>query len=582
MYSARPKPKLRLWLAAAAAALLAAISLTACGGSSSSSSSGSTSAGEPAEEAGGATTGATALASTKSDPDATMIVDVATPNATLDPSFTFANTEVGIDGALYSELTQPAYKASPIEGATEQELSVTAVKPYVAKSWKFSDGNKTLTFKLKPGLKFPSGDPLDSEAVKWSLERTQKSESGGYSVLEENQFEPALIKSIEAPDPTTLVIKYSHPAPNQPEVLSTPTAGAIYDPKLVEENGGQKAGTPNEYLASHSAGAGPYLLKSYKPNHEIVLEANPEAIEPPQTKNVIVRFVPDNETLLLDAQSGQADVTIGLSPQAANSLEGNDCCTVGAFSSRMAQTLNFPIGELEPFKSEENPEFNNVKFRQALVTAFPYEGVLEKVAYGYGKLYNGEWMPAFSWYDPTIGAPIETNVEKAKELIEESGVKTPVEFTIYVSQGGNLEKEIATVAAGAWEEIGVKAKVQTTSSANFLEIVYESHKGPTVFLDGPQVIAPDYYWGYDMQCPPNNGYNDTNVCVQKSDAAMKKIPYTTKEPQRQELLDEADEGWIAAAPRIWVFNQETIAVLGKEMSAYASSDLPEIRLWSKG
>ena len=67
------------------------------------------------------------------------------------------------------------------------------------------------------------------------------------------------------------------------------------------------------------------------------------------------------------------------------------CCTVGAFKSRMAQTLNFPIDELEPFKNEENPEFKNVKFRQALVTAFPYEGVLEKIAYGFGKLYNGAY-----------------------------------------------------------------------------------------------------------------------------------------------------------------------------------------------
>ncbi len=577
MNSLRPRPKLGGWAAVGALALLAAIFLSACGGSSSSSSAGSASSGGESTEADGGT----ALTATESDPNGTLIVDVSTPNATLDPAFTFANTEVGLDGALYSELTQPAYVPGPVGGTEEQKLSSTAVKPYVAKSWKFTDNNQTLTFKLKPGLKFPSGDPLNAEAAKWSLERTLKGESGGSSVLLENQFEPPLIKSIEAPDATTLVIKYSHPAPNQPQVLSTPTAGAIYDPKVVEENGGQKPGAPNEYLASHGAGAGPYLLKSYKPNHEMVLEANPTAVEPPHTKNVIIRFIPDNETLLLDAQSGKADVTIGLSPQAANSLEGNGCCTVGAYKSRMAQTLNFPIDELEPFKNEENPEFKNVKFRQALVTAFPYEGVLEKIAYGYGQLYNGEWMPSFSWYDPKIGAPVETDVERAKELIAESGVKTPVEFTIYVSQGGNLEKEIATAAAGAWEEIGVKAKVQTTSSANFLEIVYESHKGPTVFIDGPQVIAPDYYWGYDLQCPPNNGFNDTDVCVPKSDAAMKKIPYTTEEPERQELLNEANEGWIAAAPRVWVFNTENIAVLGKEMSGYASSDLPEVRLWSK-
>jgi peptide/nickel transport system substrate-binding protein len=576
MNQVRRKAKSRIAWALLGVGVLAALALSACGGSSggSSSSSGGGS-GEPASSSG-------ELSSATSDPNATMVVDVATPIATLDPTFTLATQEVGLDGALYSTLTQSKYTTGPVKGTEEAILDVNGIEPYLAESWKYSNGNKTLTFKLRPGLKFPSGDPLDANAVKWSLERTLKAKSGGYSVLEETDFEPPLISSIKAPNATTIVLNYKRPAPNQLQVLSTPTAGAIYDPKLVEENGGQKEGTPNEYLGSHSAGYGPYLLKSYKPNREMVLEANPEFFEQPKTKNVIIKFVPENETLLLDAQSGQADVTLGLSFQAAKSLEGNSCCTVAAFKSRQAQTLNFPIDELEPFKDSANPEFKNQKFRQALVTAFPYEAVLEKVAYGYGQLYNGEWMPAFSWYDPKVGAPVETNIEKAKELLAESGVKTPVSFPIYVSQGAIVEKEIATAAAGAWEELGVEAKVQTTSPASFLEVVYETHTGASVFVDGPQVIAPDYYWAYDLQCPPNNAFNDTDVCVRKSDAAMKKVPYTTKEPALQNLLNEANEGWVDAAPRIWVYNQDAVAVLGKEMTEYSSSDLPEVRLWAKG
>lgn len=550
----------------------AALGMAACGGSDSSSSAGSS----------GSSSSSGSLSTSQSDPNATMVVNVATPVSTLDPAFTFANQEVGLDGSLYSTLTQVSYVPGPVDGTMEQDLDISAVEPYLAESWKYSNGNRRLTFKLRPNLKFPSGNPLDAEAVKWSLERTIRAEGGGYSVLEETDFTPPLIEKITAPDATTVVIDYKRPAPNQLQVLSTPTAGAIYDPKVVEENGGQKPGQPNQYLGSNSAGYGPYLLKSYKPNREIVLEANPDFFQPPKTKNVIIKFVPDNETLLLNAQSGQADVTLGLSGQAAKSLEGNGCCTVAAFRSRQAQTLNFPINQNPPFKSSTMLFFKNKKFRQALSWAFPYEAVLEKIGYGYGELYNGEWMPAFSWYDPQVGAPRETDVEKAKELLEESGVQTPVNFTIYVSQGAITEKEIATAAAGAWEELGVNAKVQTTSSANFLEIVYSTHAGASVFLDGPQVVAPDYYWAYDLQCPPNNEFNDTDVCVRKSDAAMKKVPFTTEEPQLQELLNEANEGWIEEAPRIWVYNQQTVAVLGQDMTGYYSSDLPEVRWWSKG
>ena len=46
------------------------------------------------------------------------------------------------------------------------------------------------------------------------------------------------------------------------------------------------------------------------------------------------------------------------------------------------------------------------------------------------------------------------NVNKAKELLAKSGIKTPVSFTIYVGQGDNIGKEIATAAAGAWAAAG--------------------------------------------------------------------------------------------------------------------------------
>ncbi len=547
----------------ALAGVVAMLALLACGGGSSSSTSTSAALGK----AGNA--------------NATLIVNNSVPVATLDPGFTTNDQDPGFDGALYSTLTQVEQVPGPVAGTTEQNLSITAVKPYIAQSYSYSDGNRTLTFHLRPGLKFPSGDPLDAHAVVWSLDRVITAKGGAYSNLEETDYHPPLVKSISAPDPLTVVIHYKRPAPNQLQVLSTPSTGAIYDPQLVEAHGGQKGSAPNQWLASHDAGYGPYLLKSYSPNHQVVLEANPGFFEAPKAKKIILNFIPDNETLLLDAQSGAADITLGLTNQAAHSLVGNSCCTVALFKSRQAETLNLPESTRKPWLTGKNPFFNNQDFRQALSYAFPYEAVLQKVAYGYGKLYFGEWMPSYSWYDPKVGPPRPTDLTKARELLAKSGIKTPVSFTIYVGQGDNIGKEIATAAAGAWQPLGVDAKVQVVSPAAFLEVVYTNHDGATVFLDGPQVVAPDYHWGYDLQCPPNNQYNDTNVCVPAADKLMKQVPYTTQEPQRQQLLNKADELYIEATPRLWVYDSELVAVLGKHVTGYYSSDLPDMRFWAK-
>lgn len=544
--------------AGALLALVAALVLAACGSSSSSSSNSSASAGS--------------LSTAPSNANATIVANFAVAPATLDPDFTEANQEVGIDGALYSTLTQQEHVPGPLPGTTEANLSPTAVKGYLATHWQFSNGDRTLTFQLRPGLKFPSGDPLDAAAVVWSLKRDITSGSGGWSVFEESEFTPELITSIKAPNPTTVVLTYRRPAPNQPAVLASPEM-SIYDPALVEAHGGQKGKKPNEWLAAHSAGLGPYLLKSYSAGHQMVLEANPEFFEPAKTRHIIVNFIPDDETLLLDARSGATDVTYGLSNEAAHSLVGNSCCIVGAFSSREGQGIVLP-------ENSKNPEFENEKFRQALSYAVPYEGILKTVAFGYGHLYYGEWMPSYSFYNSTIGAPREYNLDKAKQLLKESGVKTPISFPIYVAQGATASKEIATAAAGSWQALGVNAEVKVVSAGQSLEIEYESHTGPEVIAIGPQIVAPEYYWAYDLQCPKVNPYNDTLVCIPQADKLMREIAYSSPEKQQQ-LANEADELYVKATPQIWVYNQKLVTVLSKDMTSFYSSDLPEFRFWEK-
>jgi peptide/nickel transport system substrate-binding protein len=542
-----------------------ASAVAACGGSSSTGTSGkSATSGSSSSPAGTPASGTS---------NASLVVNVSVPPASLDPTYTYTNQDAGLSGSFYSTLTQVGQEPGPIPDTTQQNLATTAVKPYLAESWKITDGGKTYTFKLRPGLKFPSGHPLDAAAVKYSLDRTIKVQGGGYSVLEETQLKPPLVTSVSAPNPTTVVIKYQRPAPNQLQVLSTPTAGAIYDPSVVNAHGGVQAAKPNKWLASHTAGYGPYLLDSYQPGHRMVLKANPDFFQPPLARNVIINFTTDDATLLLQARSGAADVTLGLSPQATHSLTSDSCCKVGAFKSRMAETLQLPQIDKYSF-------FKNEQFRQALSDAFPYKDILDKVAFGYGKLYSGEWMPVFPWYNAKVGAPHATDMNKAKQLMQQSGVKTPVSFPIYVAEGDTIGKQIATAAAGAWQPLGVNAKVQVVSASQLVDVVYTSHASANVFIDGPQVVAPDYYWAYDLQCPKNNPYNDTLVCLPEADALMKKIPAATGQ-NRQNMLDQVNTMYANASPRIWVYNAANTVVLSKNVTKFYASDLPEVRFWSK-
>jgi peptide/nickel transport system substrate-binding protein len=511
-----------------------------------------------------AATGSTASSKASSP----LIVNLGLPPTTLDPSTVCSLTEAGLAGSFYARLVQ--YGSKPGTGLLRQyDPDTTHVKPWLATSWTLSADKKTYTFHLRSGLKFPSGKPVDAAAFKYSLERSITMGQCGDSFIQETQFKPPLVKSITAPNATTLVITYSRPNPNALQDLAQPAAGVV-DASVVALHGGVKAGKVNQWMAGHTAGYGPFLLDKYEPGKDIILKANPGFFQQPASKEIIVNLVTSDPTLLLQARSGQADVTLYLSKQATSSLKGNSCCTLAANDLTMTEYLNLP---------ESTPALKNVKFREALTYAVPYQQILDKIAFGYGKLYYGEWMPGMPWFNAKYGAPRAFDLAKAKQLIKESGVKLPVSFSIYLPEGDQTSKSVATAIAGIWSQIGVNAQVKQVSPSEHINVVYTTKAAPTMYYDGPGVVAPDYLWGYDGFC--GNAYNDLLVCIPKADKLMRQIPTTTDPAKRQKILDQVQALWVADSPRIPVYQDVFVAVLNKDMKAYYFDHELDMRTWSK-
>lgn len=496
----------------------------------------------------------------------TLVINVAQAPATVDPGVGCLANDGGFISNFYVRLTQYGLKPGP--GGTRQ-VDPSKIVPWLAKSWKISADKLTYTFKIRTGLKFPSGKPVDAAAVKYSLDRSIKMALCGSAFVLDNRFEPPVIKSISAPDASTVVLKLSGPNPNTLQDMAMPAAG-IVDPSVVEANGGVKAGKINEYMASHAAGYGPFLLESYQANKQAVLVANPDFFDPPASQKIVVNFVSADPTLLLQARSGQADVTLGLTKQSINSLEGNDCCKIIANDSPFAQQVVF---------NNTKAPFTNKSLREALTYAVPYEDVLSKIVYGYGKLFYGEWVPYMPWFDAKIGKPRTYDLTKAKALIAKSGLKTPITFGLMVPEGDNVAEQIATTLQGLWRGIGVDVTIDKVSVTDYINALNAHKFQASMYLDGPGVIAPDYYWGYDALCKMVFSY--TLFCSPKADAAIKKLPTTTDPKARKALTDTANKLWIAGSPAIKLYADKYVAVVSPKVKGYTYSHLPEFRNWFK-
>ena len=159
------------------------------------------------------------------------------------------------------------------------------VRGDLAESWTVSDDGLTYTFKLKPGMKFASGNPITAEDVAWSFERAVKLDKSPAFIL--TQFGLTgdnVAEKAKAADETTFVFTVNKAyAPSFVLNCLTATVASVVDKKLTLEH--VQAVTPsdtfkydndfgNGWLKTGFAGSGPYKLREWRANELVVLERN--------------------------------------------------------------------------------------------------------------------------------------------------------------------------------------------------------------------------------------------------------------------------------------------------------------------
>jgi peptide/nickel transport system substrate-binding protein len=494
----------------------------------------------------GATSGGSAV--TAKGP---FIVNYAVPTTTLDPAVVCNLPDDGFLSNFYVTLTQFAsIRERGQPGITRMDVS--KAKPYLAKSWKISPDGKTYTFNLRSDAKFPSGKPVDSEAVKFSFDRAIKIGGCGNYFMNAGQTDK-IIQSISAPNPTTVVMKLRRPEALVLRALAAPN-NSIVDPAVVNAHGGVTAGKPNKWMASHTAGSGPYLLQSYDPGRQAVFVANPTFFGPkPREPKVIVNFITSDTTLLLQARSGRAHVTMGLTKASAHSLLGNPCCRVVPVHAPLWQYVTLP---------NTYPPFDNAIFRRALTHALPYKEILKQVAFGFGELYYGPFAPAMSAFNTKLSKPRKYDLELARALINQSGVKTPVNLQMYIREGQNDQAEIATIVQASWRSLGVNVTITKQSAAAYTTALSKPKKRYSlVRFDGPGVPDPEWLLSYDMAC--GSAYNADDYCNRKADALLATTHKILNPAARQAVWDKITRIWLQDSPRIVVYEDDYVVVLKK-------------------
>jgi len=353
----------------------------------------------------------------------------------------------------------------------------SSITPLLAASWTVTADNKTWAFKLKPGVRFHNGEPCDAKAVKYSFERAVAADS-----VNKDKAVFANIVNIRLTDELTVVLTLKNPNPDFLFQLGQATA-IIVEPRSVATNNTQPVGT------------GPYKLDSWAKGSAVVLarwdgHRDAKAI---RLRRVTMRFISDAAAQVAAMLAGDVDLFPRVA--AAKSLpqfkaDRRFQVLVGGSRAKTIVAMN----------NKKKP-LDDVRVRRAIAMAIDRKQVIEGAADGFGTPIGSFYVPGAPGYVDltTVNA---YNPERAKALLKEAGVTTPLELSLklpptpYARQGGEV---IAAMLA----KVGIVAKQENVEWAQWLSGVYGqkaydltiiSHVEP---LDFGNFARPGYYWNYE-------------------------------------------------------------------------------------
>ncbi len=282
----------------------------------------------------------------------------------------------------------------------------------IAESWKISDDGKTITFTIRPGLKFHSGNPVTAHDVVFSLRRgvlLQKTPS--FILTQFGWNKDNVDKLVSAPDDKTVVLTITKDfAPSLVLNCLAAGIGSIVDKKLVlahEKDGDMGHG----WLRRNSAGSGAFSLTVWKPNNVVVLAANPHYRHgAPQMKKVVLRHIKEATTQRLLLEKGDVDMAMGLNSDQLAKIGAQDTIVVRNYPQAAVHFLGL---------NQKVAKLQNPKVWEAMRWLVDYQNMTESLLKGQYSIHQAFWPKGFP--GALTDTPYSYAVDKAKALLAEAG-----------------------------------------------------------------------------------------------------------------------------------------------------------------
>ena len=379
---------------------------------------------------------------------------------------------------------------SVLEGLTKINMD-GKITPLLAESWTTDPDGKVYTFKLRKGVKFHDGEAFDASDVKWTFERAKA--PGSTNKSKKAVFDN--ISRIDTPDASTVIVVLNNADGNFLFRMGENTA-VILDPKSA----------PTE--ATKPIGTGPFKFESWAKGSSITLVKNDQYRDAAkvQMKKVTFRFINDPAAQVAALLAGDIDGMPRFGAlESLKQFQGDPrfAVVIGGTEGKTIMTIN----------NKKKP-FDDVRVRRALAAAIDRKAIIDGAQEGFGTPIGSHMVPSDAGYVDLTGVnPYDP--EKARALLKEAGVTTPLNVTLtlpppaYARKGGEI---IASQLA----KVGVVAKIENVEWAQWLSGAFKGNFDLTVIshvepLDFDRYGDTSYSYGSDSKAYRDllTAYNST-------------------------------------------------------------------------
>jgi len=456
--------------------------------------------------------------------------------------------------------------ASIMEHMVEPLLELTPqgeIVPKLAEKWEVSADAMEFTIKIKKGIKFHDGEPLNAEAVKVNFDRRLDPKAAtkfGFLV--------AQVASVTVVDEYT--VKFKTKAPFAPMVSNlTHSTNGIQSPAALKKSWEKPVPQP--------VGTGPFTFKEWVPGNKLVMARNDAYWgKKPTLTELTFRVIPDDASRVVALETGEVHAAVRIPPFDIPRLKANRKLTVVETPSVRTIYMGFNVLK-EPFTDK--------RVRQALNYAVNKAAIVKHILGGVGRVSDAPISPGVFGYSPTMS--YEYNVEKAKTLLAEAGFPKGFETTLHPAVGRYyMDASVATAVAADLLKVGVKAEIKMMDWATYLPFILRDKEAVEhkLYVLGWGTVTGDADYGlfslFHSGEWPKKGMAASFYKNEKADQLLEGGRKTANPEQRKKLYKEAMEIIMDDAP--WLFLHSEVQITGVNAKVKGLVVHPTERILSKG